>query len=115
MNSRMFVHCVVRQRFSPVVDDHGNAVAAWAAPDEQLLSVWISQRSHADLAGSGGLGGRDGTIDVWVAYLPPTADVGASDRLVWDGYTFEVEGVPHPCYRPSGLDHFEATLRRVEG
>lgn len=47
------------------------------------------------------------------AFLPPSADVRADDRLEWDGETYEVEGDPLPWSYPP-LSHLVVSLRRSE-
>lgn len=35
---------------------------------------------------------RDTFITRWQAYLPPTADVAATDRVEWQGGTYDIDG-----------------------
>lgn len=119
MNRRMLRHRVRWLRWSPTVDRYGDEVADWDTSEERCVRAWISQRTRTEVPVStpGGqtAGGRDGTEDEWVIYTGPDVRPSPRDRFVWDDRTFEVWGEPHPCWRPGALDHYEATLRRVEG
>ncbi len=58
--------------------------------------------------------GRHGEVSEWLL-LTNCATVAASDRVVDGGITFEVVGPPWPDYGASGVHHYKATLRLVEG
>ena len=59
---------------------------------------------------------RDTVITGLVAFMPPTADVRATDKIRWLGDLYQVEGDPSrwPDVRARN-HHIEVVLRRVEG
>jgi hypothetical protein len=59
---------------------------------------------------------REAVTIGWKLYAPTSAGLLASDRIVSDGLTYEIEGEPLTWPSPSGqLDHIEAVLKRVVG
>lgn len=51
----------------------------------------------------------------WRAFLPPEADVLATDRIAWDGATYEIDGEPEQWKRCGIVHHLELILRRFQG
>lgn len=60
---------------------------------------------------------RDANSDVrWVAYVPPSTDVRLTDRIVWQGKTYEIDGEPRVWSSPTGAaSHIQLDLVRWEG
>ena len=57
-----------------------------------------------------------GISDGYTAYLPPSADVIAGDRIVYDGETYEIRGEPRQWHSATGaVDHIMLNLMRYEG
>lgn len=48
-------------------------------------------------------------------FMPPAADVQATDRIGFDGRTYAIEGRPELHRTPAGPHHYEINLRDVEG
>ena len=48
-------------------------------------------------------------------FMPPTADVKATDRIGFEGRTYAIEGRPALHHTPRGPHHYELELRDVEG
>lgn len=51
----------------------------------------------------------------WKLYLAPTADLRATDRVEWDGGSYEVEGEVERHKARGLLHHYSAVLTRVVG
>ncbi len=70
----------------------------------------------AHVATTENVGGRDLVVADWRFMLPAGTAVEAYDRLVHDGRTFEVVGLPIPVIRPgSGEEYRVANARFMEG
>lgn len=48
-------------------------------------------------------------------FMPPTADVKATDRIGFEGREYAIEGRPALHHTPAGPHHYELELRDVEG
>lgn len=49
-------------------------------------------------------------------YAPPDADLLATDRVIWRGVTYEVDGPPVTWVDLAGVDdHVEAVIKRMAG
>lgn len=49
-------------------------------------------------------------------FAPPGTDLLATDRVVWRGVTYEIDGEPATWYDLGGrADHLEAVLKRMAG
>lgn len=59
--------------------------------------------------------GQDSVVTRWRIYLPAGADLVYTDRVDWDGSTFEVDGEVERWKRRGVLHHLEAVLKRVQG
>jgi hypothetical protein len=82
--------------------DWGNAVKVWAGS----ASVQPASTSEADSP-------KRETTDIHVkVFLPPTANVDSTDRLVVDGITYEVRSEPR-VWRQGSLSHIYLQARRV--
>ncbi|MFE6282436.1 hypothetical protein [Streptomyces sp. NPDC057877] len=59
---------------------------------------------------------RDTVDSAWTCFLPPTADIRATDRIRWRSTVYEVDGDPQPFDDLRGATrHIEVRLRRVTG
>ncbi|WP_280836138.1 head-tail adaptor protein [Micromonospora sp. A200] len=54
------------------------------------------------------------TVTRWRMFLGPQADLEATDRVQWDGDTYEVDGDVERHKARGRLHHLEAVLMRVE-
>lgn len=59
--------------------------------------------------------GREARATGWLIYLPAGTDIVATDRVIWDGATFEVIGAPNRAPDRRTEHHVECDLRLVEG
>lgn len=90
-------------------DSYGNTVPDWDTVTSSALPVMIEQRHTVEQ-----LENRDATVTTLVMFTNELA-VAATDRVVWAGDTFDIDGEPWIVHSPAGPDHAEAALRRVEG
>lgn len=109
--SSLLVQSVTILRAGVIVDRYGSSIPDWDNPSEASSRAWIAHRESTEDNDEG----RNGRSSDWVAFLPPDATVDALDRVQWNGYTFEVVGLPKPAWSPRGLHHYEVDLRLVQG
>lgn len=88
--------------YGDTVPDYDNATTS-------SLPVMIEQRRTVEEQD-----GRDATVTTLVLFTNELA-VGAVDRFVWAGATFEADGEPWVVHSPAGPQHSEVTIKRVEG
>lgn len=74
------------------------------------ITGWLQQtaRFERDTAEA------DRDIGTWLL-VTNAAGITARDRIEWGDLTFAVDGPPAPVHTPTGLHHYELTLRLVEG
>ena len=92
------------------VDEYGNAIAgAVGAPISVLGYLEQSQTVET-------LEDRDTVVSKWVAYLPAGSNVGAFDRINFNGQSFEVDGEPWQVYNPrtQAVSHLQMNLTVVK-
>ena len=58
---------------------------------------------------------RTTVTTTWRAFLPGGTDLRATDRLIWDGRTFEVVGEPDVWTIDGEAHHVQASLRLIRG
>lgn len=95
---------------APMVDDHGTDVPDWTDPDEHDETGCSVQPAP----GTEDLIGRDQITTIWTVYAPLAADVLTTDRVVYQGDTFEVDG-PIRRWETGVLDHVEFGLKAADG
>lgn len=93
-----------------LVTDHGAQVPDWTNPTVHAVTGCSVQPA----GGSEDRVNRDAVTTQFTLYAPLDADVRATDRVVFDGVTFEVDGPPRR-WATGVLDHIEANLRVVNG
>jgi hypothetical protein len=108
----LFVHALSRVRAPLVSDGRGGQKRDWGNALIESIPGWAVD---AGLTVDDGRN-RDGSLVAYTARGPLDADVDASDRIVYDGETYEVDGAvlrqPGPTPRTS---HSILLLKRWEG
>ncbi|MFF3867355.1 head-tail adaptor protein [Micromonospora sp. NPDC001898] len=101
---------VTRVRAALVDVGYGNKARDWdnAPPGEVYRAEVQPLPTSEDIVGEQRVTTR------FRVFLPPTADLEATDHVVWDGATYEVDGAVLPWKRRGVLHHLEALLIRVE-
>lgn len=80
------------------VDRYGNPTVTYGAPVSTAARVEQTDSKEV-------LGDRD-TRQTWFRiFLPPTASVGALDRITYSGRTLEVDGAPVTYWDSSAPHH----------
>lgn len=98
-------------------DDTGDPVETWTE-DTETVNAWVEGRAlgiRGSIGGGERLGGRDTITEDFLVIVPLGTDVDPYDRIVHDGRTFEVVGLPAVAPTPSGPHHLELNCRWVEG
>ncbi len=104
---------MVIQRAGSTKDRYGNSNIDWSHPVSTPVVGWLdtNQRKMQEDGKD-----RDQTESDGNAFLPPGTDILGTDRLVINGSTYQVFGIPAPVYRPGwGLHHIECRIKRFEG
>lgn len=87
-------------------DAYGNSNASWGNPSRTESVAFVVQRSSTS---------GDSQTRINLALLPPDTDVLSSDRVAFDGKTYEVVGDVITASSPSKAVIKTATLREVRG
>lgn len=108
-----FANDVVTVVSAPLVDDgYGNQVLDWPNATETAVAGCRVQPER----GSEYTVDREAVATRWRLFGPDGMDLEATDRIVHQGATYEVEGSVERWPSPTGaLAHVEARLVRVEG
>lgn len=108
----LFVHTLTRLRAPLVSDGRGGQKRDWPAASSAALPGWQIDAGVTLKDGQN----RDGSLIAYTARGPLEADVEGSDRIVYLGKTFEIDGAvlrqPGPTSRTS---HCIVLLKRWEG
>ena len=90
----------------------GSEIPDWSHPDSKEIRNCSVQPGTTDMS----LDGRVlGLLDGLTCYMPENADIREGDRVVYDGETYEVNGVPRRWHGVGNTSHTQVTLRRWEG
>ena len=90
----------------------GSNVPDWSNPDRLVISGCSVQPASTDLFQDGRV---LGILDGMTAYMPFGSDVKEGDRIVYDGNTYTIDGVPRIWYAAGNLSHVQCALRRWSG
>lgn len=92
-------------------DGYGNSKADWNSASSitypaavQPMTLRSSNENVVD---------QSRTVTRWQMFLPPSADVIATDRIEWNGQIFEVDGDIEVWKRRGRPHHIEAVLVKV--
>lgn len=102
---------------SPSTDDYGNATDGWTEPAGgwPTIPVWIQPiGGGGSFATSETREGRD-TITARFLMLTSELNVTARAKIVHQGRTYEIDGLPMVIGNRLGPHHLEAALLFVEG
>jgi hypothetical protein len=107
---RLGPHTITVLRPGQVAADYGNRTTLdWSNPARTEVSGCSVQPAPSDEFTVD----RDTFITRWQVFAPDTADVRATDRIEWNGHTYDVDGdVLRWSYPP--LSHVVINLRRSE-
>lgn len=90
----------------------GSEIPDWDHADSLEITGCSVQPAATDLS----MDGRVlGILDGMTAYMPFGSDVKEGDRIVYDGNTYTIDGVPRIWYAAGNLSHVQCALRRWSG
>jgi len=90
-------------------DAHGEGVANWATASETTVRNCSVQPGPSQEF----LASRDTVSIDYTAFVPPSSDVRATDRIRYEGDTYTVVGQPLKWNSPLGsLSHLVIAMRR---
>jgi hypothetical protein len=100
---------ITRLRAPLVSAGYGNAKRNWAAGTSQEFVVHWSTKSVDEV-----IGDEPRTVTRGKVFGGPDLDLEATDRVLFDGDTYEVDGDVMRSYRQGQLHHVRAMLRRID-
>jgi hypothetical protein len=107
--STMMIHTVAIVRPGTVTSRIGDTVLDWDNPTRTMVTAWVEPlRASEDEV----LQDRS-TLKVRF-FFPAGTVVDNSDRLEWEGRTFQAAGPAEPFYRPTGLHHVVVYAQELE-
>jgi hypothetical protein len=96
------------QRAPLVTGSYGNSSRNWAAATSTDYLVHWSAQSVSEV-----IGDEARTVTRGKIFGGPDLDLEATDRVLFDGDTYEVDGDVMRSYRQGQLHHIRAFLRRI--
>lgn len=107
-----FTQSVIRLR-PGITAQRGSEIPDWSAATELMIPGCSVQPASTGLSQDGRvLGVSEGLV----CYMPPDADVLVGDRIIYQGETYTITGVPKQWFSPSGgLDNIQLNLQRWQG
>ena len=104
-------HSVTTLRAPLTTDAKGNQIRDW--PNATIGGPWAAFVQPAQ--SSEELINQDRVISRWKLFTAPAADILPTDRVIWSGLTFFVDGEVQAWDVGGGTHHHEGFLRRVVG
>lgn len=104
----LFADSVSRLRSTTVEDDYGNLIRVWSGATPVVYAAEVQPLSATENTVD-----QDRLETRWRMWLYPTADVVATDRIVWDGDTYEIQGDIERWKIKGRLHHLKAILSKV--
>jgi hypothetical protein len=102
---------VTRQRGTLTTGPYGSADEIdWTTPAEVVYAAEVQPLSSDENVVL-----QQRVESRWRAFLPPGADVVATDRIVWDTVVYEIDGEPERWKRRAVMHHLELILTKVSG
>ena len=91
----------------------GTPVPDWDNADEVVIPNCSVQPASTSLSQDGRV---LGVTDGLTAYVPPTVDIKAGDKIIYNGKDYAINGEPLAWLSATGgLDHWNLNLVRWEG
>jgi hypothetical protein len=104
------LHDTITRLRAPLVDaGYGNMARDWDNAAEQDFVVHWSAQSVNEVVGD-----EPQTVTRGKIFGDATLDLEATDRVLFDGDTYEVDGDVMRSYRVGQLHHVRAMLRRID-
>lgn len=103
---------VIRRRALQTATGYGNTRRDWANATIQPYPAEVQPFPGAS-SSSEDVVDQNRTTTRWRIFLGPDADLAATDRIEWDGLTYEVDGDVERWKRRGRLHHLEAILIKI--
>jgi hypothetical protein len=104
------LHDTITRLRAPLVSaGYGNSARDWSAATGTEFTVHWSARAVSEVVGD-----EPRTVTRGKILGGPDLDLEASDRVLFDGDTYEVDGEIMRSYRQGQLHHVRAMLRRID-
>lgn len=100
-------HVVTVRRATTTDDDYGNPIRDWGT----ATSTEVGGCSVQPIVGAEQTVGRETVVSRWQLFAPDGTDITATDRVEFDGATYEVDGEVQR-WDFAGLAHLTALLRK---
>lgn len=104
---RLGRHTIVVRRATVAEDEYGNDQRDWAT----ATSTTVTGCSVQPVLGAEVTVGRETVVSRWQVWAPDGTDLLATDRVEWDGSTYDVDGEVQRWGFPP-LSHITALLRK---
>lgn len=104
----MLADSVTRRRAPLTSAGYGNQTRDWTTATSQAYPAWVSVVSSTEE-----VVGQPRTLTRWKCTVGPDADLAATDRIEWDGSTYEIDGDVERHKGPRGLHHQTVILMRA--
>ncbi|GAA3781172.1 phage head completion protein [Micromonospora maritima] len=106
----VILHDQVTRLRAPLAEGpYGNEERDWDNPEQATWPAEVQPVSSTE-----DVVNQQQTVTRWRLIVGPSADLVATDRVVWDGATYEIDGDVERWKRRNVLHHLEAVLMRVE-
>lgn len=99
---------ITRRRAPLTSAGYGNQKRDWAAATSQAYPARVSPVSSTEDVVE-----QPRTVTRWKCTVGPDADLAATDRIDWDGSTYEIDGDVERHKGLRGLHHQTVVLMRV--
>ena len=103
-------HTVTVLRAPLVTDAKGNKVRDWTTATQTPAAAWVQPLTSDEQTL-----GQDRVTSRWRIFLDPETVALATDRIVWQGDTYQVDGEIQAWVTQVGVHHYEGYLLRVSG
>jgi hypothetical protein len=105
---QLLTDSVTRRRAPLTSAGYGNQARDWTTATSQAYPARVSPVSSTEQVVE-----QPRTLTRWKCTVGPTADLASTDRIEWDGATYEIDGDVERHKSPRGLHHQTVILMRV--
>jgi hypothetical protein len=103
-------HTVAAVRAPLITDGKGNQIRDWAHATSKSYAAWVQPDNSLEQTVN-----QERIVSRWRIFTEPAADILPTDRVTWQGKTFQVDGEIQGWDIGNGVHHHEGYLRLVTG